>query len=422
MVKIKDLYKYDPASEYMSEPDRKEYLEKRMRQIIKYAYENAPANKKRFGKAGLRPDDIRTIKDLEKLPILRKDELVSLHKENPPFGGFVAVPLDELERIYISPGPIFDPHKMGRGPQLFYDFFVKGDIVVNTWAYHLVPAGCLMDQALRNAGITVIPWGTGNTELLVQVIKRLGVAGFLGTASFLMNVIQKAEELGYDVKNDFPLKKVFAGGEMGGQSLRQLFREKYGIATTDIYGTADLPTVAQECKENAGMHLSTGMVTEIVNPETGEQLGPNEIGEIVVTSFDEIYPLIRFGTGDLSYYVDEPCKCGRVTPRLPKIMGRVGDAVRTRGMFIHPRQLDPAFAKFPEVSRCQAVVTRPEHRDELTILVELKDEKATNKEKLTASLSKVVNDAVRIKVDKVEYVCQGTIPEGCKSIVDKRVY
>jgi len=415
------LLKYDPAVEQMPATERKQYLEERLRQIVSYAYDNAPATKQRFGKCGLKPEDVRSIGDLEKLPILRKDELIALHRSNPPFGGLVTVPITDLERIYISPGPIFDPHKMGRGFNPFSELFGKDDIVINTWSYHLVPAGILLDQFLREAGATVIPWGTGNTELMVQVMKELGVTGFLGTASFLMTVIQKAEGLGYDFKKEFRLKKAFAGGEMGGGPLRQLFRDKYDIATSDMYGTADLPPVAVECSQNAGMHLSMGLVVEIVDPDTGKQLGPNEIGEVVVTVFDHIYPLIRFGTGDLSYYIEEPCACGRNTPRLPKITGRVGEAVRTRGMFIHPRQLDPAIAKCSEVYRCQAVVTRPGHRDELTLHVELKDENI-DKDKLIQLLCKEVQEAVRIKVDKVEFVVRGTIADGSKSIIDKRVY
>jgi phenylacetate-CoA ligase len=414
------LLKYDPAVETMEAAERNKYLEKRLKQIVRYAYDNAPATSQRFDKCKIKPEDIRHIGDLEKLPILRKDELISLHKTNPPFGGLVTVPTTELERVYISPGPIFDPHKMGRGFNPFAELFGKGDIVINTWSYHLVPAGILLDQFLREAGATVVPWGTGNTELMIEVIKDLGVTGFLGTASFLMTIIQKSEELGHDF-NKFKLKKAFAGGEMGGGPLRQLFREKYGITTSDMYGTADLPPVAVECGQSAGMHLSMGLVVEIVDPETGKQLGPNEIGEVVVTVFDHIYPLIRFGTGDLSYYIDDPCKCGRTTPRLPKITGRVGEAVRTRGMFIHPRQLDPCMAKFVEVSRFQAVVTRPGHRDELTLNVELKDG-SIDKEKLSIELSSAVNEAIRIKVDSIEYIVKGTLPDGCKTIVDKRVY
>jgi phenylacetate-CoA ligase len=419
-VKKTALLKYDPAVEYMAAEERIPYLERRLRQIVRYAYDNAPATKQRFDKSGIKPADIRSIGDLEKLPILRKDELISLHKSHPPFGGLVTVPISELERIYISPGPIFDPHKMGRGFNPFSELFGKGDIVINTWSYHLVPAGILLDQFLREAGATVVPWGTGNTELMVQVMEELGVTGFLGTASFLMTVIQKAEEMGRDFRK-FKLKKAFAGGEMGGGPLRQLFRDKYGIATSDMYGTADLPPVAVECNQNSGMHLSMGLVVEIVDPETGKQLGPNEIGEVAVTVFDDIYPLIRFGTGDLSYYIDEPCACGRTTPRLPKITGRVGEAVRTRGMFIHPRQLDPAMAKFSAVSRYQAVVTRPGHRDDLTLNVELKDE-SIDKDKLAQVLRETVSEAVRIRIDKVEFVGRGTIPEGSKAIVDKRVY
>lgn len=411
--------------ERMAPEERQRYIEEKMREIIAYAYERAPAVKERLDKAGVKPEDIRTVKDLERIPLLRKDDLIALQKANPPFGGYLAVPMDSLERIYQSPGPIYDPQRkrgFGIGAGLGPDFG-KGQIVMNTWSYHITPAGLGVDQALRNLGFTVVPTGTGNTELQVQIMHDLKVHGFVGTPSFLKTIIDKAEEMGYDFKRDFNLKWAMVGGEMGGEPLRKLFQEKYGIFCLggDSYATADVGTIATGCEKQAGMHITTDAVVEIVDPATGKQLGPGEVGEVVVTPFDEVYPLIRFGTGDLACLIDEPCGCGRTTPRIPKIMGRSGEAVRVRGMFVHPKQTDEVISRFPEISRYQLVVVRPQHRDEMILKVELADE-SVDKEKLKATLDKSFRDVCKVRFDRVEFVAKGTIAEGAKRIVDERTY
>jgi phenylacetate-CoA ligase len=280
----------------------------------------------------------------------------------------------------------------------------------------------MFDEALRRVGVTVIPMGVGNTELQVQVMHQLKVTGFLGTTGFFMNVINKAEEMGYDIRKDFNLRLLWIGGEMGSGPIRRTVEEKYGIATRDAYGTSDVGMVAYECSEKNGMHITEEVIVEIISYETGKPVGPGEVGEVVVTPIDETYPLIRFGTGDLAGWIEEPCPCGRTALRITHLLGRVGDAVRTRGMFIHPRQLEPAMSKFPQVAQYQAVVTRPGHRDELVLKVELKTVEGIDKEKLAQELNKVVSDAVRIKVDRVEFVAKGIIPESHKLIVDERVY
>src|SRR4030066_233513 len=365
-----------PELERMSPKERQKHLEERMREIIAYAYERAPAVKKRFDKAKVKLDDIRTFRDLKKIPMLRKDDLIALQKADPPFGGYLAVPMDTLERIYQSPGPIYDPQrKRGFGGGMGPDFG-KGQIVINTWSYHITPAGLGVDQLLRRMGFTVVPMGTGNTELQVKVMHDLKAHGFCGTPSFLKTVIDKAEEMGHDFKKDFNLKFAVVGGEMGGEPLRKLFQEKYGLFCMggDTYATADVGTVGTGCEKQSGMHITTDAIVEIVDPETGEQLGPGQEGEIVVTPFDEVYPLIRFGTGDLSMFDDEPCACGRTTLKLPKILGRSGDAVK-------------------------GVVDR---------------------EKLAAAVDKAFRDACKVRFDRMDFVANGTIPESAKRIVDKR--
>jgi phenylacetate-CoA ligase len=416
------------AMEKMSRGERRKVLDEQLKWLVAYAYEKAPATKERFDKAGIVPSRVSGIKDLENLPLLRKDTLVDLYKANPPLGGLVTVPITELERVYVSPGPIYDPH---HSSETFWQRHVyvgksvgfrQGDIVINSWMYNLVPAGLMIDETLRRAGVTVIPMGVGNTELQVQVMHQLKVTGFIGTTSFFMNVINKAEEMGFDIRKDFNLRLAVVGGEMGGGPIRKMVEEKYGIATGDMYATADVGLIAFECSAKNGMHIAEGVILEMISYETGKQVEPGEVGEIVITPIDETYPLIRFGTGDLAGLIDEPCPCGRTSFRITRLLGRVGDAVRTRGMFIHPRQLEPAMAKFPQVAQYQAVVTRPGHRDELTLKLELKTEEGIDKEKLSNDLNQMVSQALRIKVDRVEFVAKGVIPEWHKLIVDERVY
>ena len=414
--------------EKMSRGERQKVLDEQLRWLVAYAYEKAPATKERFDAAGIVPSKVSGIRDLDNLPLLRKDSLIDLYKANPPLGGLVTVPITELERVYVSPGPIYDPH---HSSETFWQRHVhlvkavgfrKGDIVVNSWMYNIVPAGLLIDETLRRAGVTVIPMGVGNTELQVQVMHQLKATGFIGTTSFFMNVINKAEEIGLDIRKDFNLRLAVIGGEMGGGPIRKMVEEKYGIATGDIYATADVGLIAFECSAKNGMHIAEGVILEMISYETERQVEPGEVGEIVITPIDETYPLIRFGTGDLAGFIDEPCPCGRTSYRITRLLGRVGDAVRTRGMFIHPRQLEPAMAKFSQVAQYQAVVTRPGHRDDLTLKVELKTEEGIDKEKLSGELSQVISEALRIKVDRVEFVAKDVIPEWHKLIVDERVY
>lgn len=411
----------------MSQKERERYLDEKLAQLVIYACERAPSIRERFEKAGIDPRKVKGISDLRALPVLRKDELIDLFKNKPPLGGLVTVPVTELERVYVSPGPIYDPHHKG---EAFWERhrhlvesvgFGKDDIVINAWSYHLVPAGLMVDEALRRAGATVIPMGVGNTELHVEVMRQLQVTGFFGSTGFFMNIINKAEEMGYDVVRDFNLRLACIGGEMGGGPIRKLVEEKYGIATRDVYGTADVGLFAYECSGKEGMHIAEGVIVEILSPETGEPVPPGEVGEVVVTPIDETYPLIRFGTGDLAALIVEPCPCGRTSLRITRILGRIGEAVRVRGMFVHPRQLEPAMAQFSRVARFQAVVTRPLHRDELTLRVELKGG-AVPDEGLAEQIKQAVGEAIRVKVDRVEFVPAGAIPEGHKLIVDERTY
>jgi phenylacetate-CoA ligase len=402
---------------------RERQLNQSLRKIVRHAYKNAPAIKEKFDIAGVPPSAIRTIKDLEKIPVTTKDELLNLQRANPPFGGFLAVPITSLSRIYVSPGPIYDPwdRKHVKSPVKMYEdvFSTKpGDIVMVSSMFHMVPLGLAATDALTSIGCVVIPAGVGQTELQVQIMRELKVIGYCGFPSFLMSMLKKAEEMGYDFRRDFNLKWVLATGERHIQELRREFEEDYGLQVIQVYGTADLGAVAYECNEKNGMHYADDMIVEIVDPDTGKQLGPHQEGEVVVTMLNKGYPLIRFGTGDLSFYTDEPCPCGRASPRLTHISGMIGDHIRAKGMFIHHRELDEAMSKFTEVSKYQLVISLHGHKDWIGLNVETKAN--INQETLSIAIQERCKEVFKLKVDEISFLPKGQLAEGYKIFVDNR--
>ena len=427
MTKRDKKHEYFDPTEIMPRQEREQYYHQRLQQQVQYAYDNAPAMKAKLDGAGIAPSQIRTIKDLEKIPITTKEQLIDLRKGNPPWGGLLAVPPEKLPRIFMSPGPIYDPQPISdsfywrAGKALCATGFKPGDIVVNAWSYHMVPAGHLIDESLRRFGATVIPMGVGNTELQVQVLHDMKVTGWVGMGGFLLTILEKSKEMGYSIRRDFSLRIAWVGGEMGLGPIRKRLEEEFGLVTGDQYATADVGGIAYECKQRSGLHILEEVVVEIVDPDTGKQLGPGEAGQVVVTPFNDTYPLIRFGTGDISSVTDEPCPCGRTSLKLTRIMGRIGDAVRTRGIFIYPRQINEVIGRFTEISKYQACVRRPQLRDELILKLELVDESA-DKENLKTKIGNIFADVCRIKVDCFEFVPRGTIPEDTRSIVDERTY
>ena len=389
----------------------------KLRHIITHAYKRSVALRERLGKSNLTPQQIQGIKDLQKIPVLAKEELVDLQGASPPFGGLLTVDPANLTRIFQSPGPIYDPQAGGGdywrfGEALEAVGFGMNDLVINTFSYHLSPAGFMFDDGVRATGATVIPTGVGNTEIQVKIVHDLRVTGFVGTPSFLMALLNKAKELGLD----FPIKKAFVTAEPFTPSQREYFDE-HGIDVYQGYGTADVGAIAFECKAKEGMHVSSDLILEIVDANTGEQLPADRVGQVVVTIFNETYPLIRFGTGDLSKVLRDPCSCGLVSERIAGFMGRIGDAVKVRGMFVHPRQLAEVVASVAGLGDFVVEVTREHERDFLKLTVET--EELVDSEDIRETLESRVKDILRVKVDKFEFVGMGTLLSEQK-IIDRR--
>lgn len=413
--------------EVMAAGDRERYFNEKLSWVLDNAYRNAPSVRETFDRAGIVPSDIRTVKDLERVPVIRKTDLIELQKAKPPYGGLLAIPPEAVERVFISPGPIYEPLQPSSikwfAKALYAAGFRRGDIVVNTFTYHMSPAGILFHEALKDCQATAIPMGTGQTDTQIQVMRDLKVTGFVGTPTFLITVIKRAEELGYDVRRDLALRLAWFTGEMLAPSLRSVFEEEYGISTAQTYAVTEPGgAIAYECSQKSGMHFMDEYLVEIVDPETGKQLGPEEVGEIVVTPVhNKTWGLIRFGTGDISSYTAEPCPCGRTSNRLQAILGRTGDAVKVRGMFVVARQAESVLSGFAQIARFQILVGRQAERDLMTLNVELADE-AVDKSRLADELCRKFQDVCRVKPDDVEFVSRGAIPEERKTIVDQRTW
>lgn len=418
---------YFDKLEVMSAEERLRYQNQALAETIENAYKNAPSVKKLMDGAGVKPSQIKTAKDLEQLPVTRKTDVIEMQKDHPPYGGLSTIPPQNVERVFLSPGPVYEPIQHSGIKWFAKSFwaagFRQGDLVVNTFTYHMSPAGILFHEAIRDCCATVIPMGTGHTEILIKTMLDLCVNGFVGTPSFLMSVIRQAEEAGYDFRRDFRIEKAWFTGEMLSPSIRKTLEEDYKIDTRQAYAVTEPGgAIAYECRLKDGMHFMDEYIIEIADPETGNQLGPGEVGEIVVTPVhNRTWGLIRFGTGDLSAYEAKTCPCGRTANKLTGIVGRASDAVKVRGMFVVAKQVEEVFNEFENVSRFQIIVDRQAQRDELIIKAELRDEGVDRNTLAENIISRFQNICV-IRADGVDFVAAGTIPEDRKLITDKRIW
>jgi phenylacetate-CoA ligase len=415
---------YFDETETMTPAARDKLQQENLYQTVGYAYRNSPFVRNLLDKAGVRPFAIRTIKDLELLPVTRKNDLIEAQKNSPPFGGLLAVPAVDVERIFISPGPIyeFQPSGVQWFARAFYAAgFRRGDVVVNTFTYHMSPAGILFHEGLRQVGATVVVMGTGNTEALIRALIDLKVTGFVGTPTFLMTVIKRAEELGYDFCRQLAVKKAWFTGEMLPPSLAKVFAETYELVTSQAYAVTEPGgAIAYQCAEKTGLHLMDDYIVEIVDPVTGKQMKPGETGEIVVTPVhNRAWGLLRFGTGDLSALDTAPCPCGRTAFKLTGILGRSGDAVKVRGMFIVAKQAEQVINSFAAISQFRIVVDRKSDRDIMRLQAELKSDVA-DQNKLAAEINQKFQDTCRVKFDDIEFVTPCALKEPHKTLEDIR--
>lgn len=391
----------------------------RLQRQIEHAYAHSPATKTRFDAAGISSADIQTVVDLQKLPILPKDDVVLMQQVDPPFGGLLAVPMDEVSHIFFSPGPLYEPEtdiESGTVDTIVQVLrqcgFVPGDIVLNTLSYHLVPAGLTLDAALTQLGCTVVPGGVGNGDLQLMMMRTLGITGYVGTPSFLQQLIEKAEVDGDPFKPAYKVSKALFTAEPLAASWRQRLVEQYGIAVGNGYATAELGFLALNTTGGMAMQLLAEPIVEIVDSDTGKCVGSGEVGEVVVTNFSRAYPLIRLGTGDMAVNVDPNPGASRQEDRALMLVGRKGEAVKVRGMFVHPNQLRFAASQIVPFTAIQGVVTRPDARDEFVVRI------VTMHRDKTELLKTAIAQACRVAVDTIAYVDE--IEAGAPGMLDLR--
>jgi len=338
---------------------------------IAYAKAHSPAFARTL--AHVDPQAVTTPAALAQLPVLRKAELVDLQRQARPFGGLAATGLGTIRRIFASPGGIYEPE--GAAPDywrlaraLFAAGFREGDLVHNGFAYHLTPAGSMLEGGLHALRCTVIPGGTGQTEQQVAAIGDLHPAGYVGTPSFLRIILERADAQGIDMSS---LVKALVSAEPFPASLRDAWIAR-GIHGYQVYATADLGSIAYETPAREGLVVDEGVLVEIVRPGTGEPVAVGDVGEVVVTPLANAdYPLIRFGTGDLSAMLPGVSPCGRTNARIKGWLGRADQTTKVKGMFVHPGQVDAIVKRHPEVKRARLVVDNREGSDRMILHVEV---------------------------------------------------
>lgn len=413
---------FDRAIETETPQARLARLEGRLRATMALASAKAPRLRRTMEAANIGPAEIQTLGDLQKLPITLKDDLGKLQGEQGPLGGLNVTEVASLKRLYASPGPIFVPQGAAQDFwRLRWGFAAaglrKGDVVLNTLSYNLTPGGFMLDGGLRALGCVVIPAGTGQTDLQVRVCSGLKATGYTGTPSFLRTLLHRGRELSVPLH----FQSAFATAEMLPESLRAELENDFGVRVLQGYVTADLGTLAYECSEKSGMHLQPDCIVEVLDLETGKPAAPGQPGQVVGTTFDPDYPLIRFATGDVSAFTaDGPCACGRTAPRLAGLLGRVGDAVKVKGLFVRGSQIEGALKAFPEAAKFQAVITREEQHDLLTVTVELQAG-AAGDSALAARITEAIHEAIKVR-GVVALAPAGALPAGFKRLDDRRVW
>jgi phenylacetate-CoA ligase len=375
--------------------------------------------------AGVDPASITSRAALATLPVTRKHELLETQKKlrsegGSVFGGFSAVGFGPaMPRVFASPGTIYEPEGVGRdywrmARAIFAAGFRPGELIHNSFSYHFVPAGSMMETGAHALGCTVFPGGTGQTEQQVQAMAELRPAGYIGTPSFLRIIVEKAAEMGVALPS---VTKAMFGGEAFPPSLRDWFRER-GIDGYQCYATADLGLIAYETSAREGLVLDEGVIVEIVRPGTGDPVPEGEVGELVVTSLNADYPLVRFGTGDLSAVLPGPCPTGRTNTRIKGWMGRADQTTKIRGMFVHPGQVAEIVKRFPDIVKARLVVTGAMANDSMTLKVETT---CTAPEGLHARVGEAIRDVTKLRGD-VEVLLPGSLPNDGKVIEDARSY
>jgi phenylacetate-CoA ligase len=409
-------------SEYFDELETRDPAQRQQQQIqavanqVSHARQNTVAYKALF--ANIDPKTIIDAESISQLPLTRKSDLIELQKSRRPFGGYSAIKTNQFAQIFASPGPIYEPgcsrHDYWRFARTLYAAgFRAGELIHNCFSYHFTPAGAMVENGAKALGCSVVPAGVGQTELQAQTMADLSPAGYVGTPSFLKIILEKAAELNIDVSS---VNRALVSGEALPPSIRNYFLEQ-GIRAQQCYATAELGVIAYESNALQGLIIDEAVYLEIVKPGTGDLVANGEVGEVVVTSMNPEYPLIRFATGDLSAKIAGQSPCGRTNQRIYGWMGRADQTAKVRGMFIHPEQIAKVLGRHPEIFKARLIIEWLDEADQIKLLCETHN--------ADDSLSNAVIDSMRqickIRCD-IELVSTESLPNDGKVIDDIRQY
>ncbi len=377
-----------------------------------------------LSRAKLAPAMARLLRDVEpeavtdraalaRLPVIRKAELSEAQRKQPPFGGYTTRPAAQFDHIFQSPGPIYEPGRRDGdwwrlGRFLHAAGVGQGDIVQNCFGYHLTPAGMMFESGARAVDAAVLPAGTGQTELQVRAAVDIGTTCYAGTPDFLKVILDRADEMGEALS----FTKAVVGGGALFPSLRQMYADR-GIVTRQCYATADLGNIAYESEAMEGMIVDEGVIVEIVRPGTGDPVPDGEVGEVLVTTLNPDYPLVRFATGDLSAVLAGTSPCGRTNMRIKGWMGRADQTTKIKGMFVRPEQVAALVARHADVSRARVIADRRGEMDVMTVQLETAGQ--------GGDYAASVMDTLKLRGD-IELVAPGSLPNDGKVIEDRRSY
>ena len=408
--------KYYDSLETRDPEERERSLMERLPRQVAHAKLHSPYFARLL--AEVNPNDIHNRAALARLPVTRKSDLVHLQREQAPFGGINATPLSGLSRVYASPGPIYDPEGRGQDCWRFARAlhgagFRAGELIHNTFSYHFTPAGFMLEGAAHKLGCPVFPAGIGQTEMQVQAINDLKPAAYVGTPSFLKIILEKADELKADATS---LTKALVSGEALPPSLRQALNAR-GITVRQCYATADLGMIAYESEAQQGLTLDEDVLMEIVRPGTGDPVADGEVGEVLITTFNLDYPLLRFATGDLSAVLPGISPCGRTNVRIKGWLGRADQTTKVKGMFVHPHQVAAVVKRHPEIGKARLVVDNALGQDRMV----LHCESGRGDDVLGDAVVASIRDVTKLR-GEVRFVSPGDLPNDGKVIEDIRTY
>ena len=394
-----------------------------LRAAQQFAYDKAPAIRAVYEAAQMTPQDLRSADDLARLAVTSKDMLLDKQRESPPFGGFLAVEETAIRRVFVSPGPIYEPQLFddGTGHGFSHTFrhagIGPGDRVLNTWSYHLVPAGLLLDEGIAATGATLIPCGPGGAEQQAKLIVELGITCICASTAFFVTLVETLERMGYHLPSQWKVRSAMLGGELGDwMGKRRALEHKYAIQTFSAYGTGDFGLIAYEELGKPGYTVQPDRLVQICEPQTGVPLGVGEPGQIVVTTLDRGWPLVRFGTGDVAQALAH--SPDGLVERIGQLQGRVGQGVKVREIFIYPRNVEELVIRSPSVQRAQLVIAKQQHRETAALRAVLTPD--ANRDSAEADLNEQFKQLTRLKLDAIEWLSPEELAADAPLLVDNK--